>query len=87
MERRRYAHTQEEVNKFRNNPDFIEGGKDDNGKVIFLSMRIEDVLSKREKEVYDLRGNSNEEIADVLGISSKTVESNRDKINKKHFVC
>lgn len=85
METRRWAHTPQEVENFRNNPNFIESGMDDNGNIIFRDVRIEVVLSKREKEVYDMKEQSNKVIAETLGISEKGVESYRNKIKNKGF--
>ena len=85
METRRFAHNETEVEKFRNDPDFTETGQDDNGNIIFHSKKIEDVLSKREKEVYDLKEKPNEVIAENLNISEKSVESYRKKIQSKGF--
>lgn len=85
METRRWAHTPQEVEKFRNDPNFVESGIDDNGNTIFRDTRIEVVLSKREKEVYDMKEESNEVIAKTLEISVKSVESYRNKIKSKGF--
>lgn len=62
-----------------------EVGQEENGNYVFWSNKIEDVLSEREKQVYDLKEKTNEEIADILEISSKSVESYKDKIKSKGF--
>lgn len=85
METRKWAHAPKEVKKFRNDPNFIESGEDDNGNTIFRDTRIEIVLSKREKQVYDMKEQSDEEIAKALEISAKSVESYRNKIKLKGF--
>ena len=85
METRRYAHSDKEVKEFRNNPQMMEIGKDDNGNIVFKSTKIEDVLSKREKQVYDRKEQSNEIISNDLGIAVKTVEAYRQNIAKKGF--
>ena len=85
METRRYARLEKEVKQFRSNPDMIEIGKDDNGNIVFKSTKIEDVLSKREKQVYDRKDQSNEKISNDLGISVKTVEAYRQNIARKGF--
>lgn len=85
METRRVAHSEQEVTRFINNPDMVYIGQEENGNKVFKSTKIEDVLSKREKQVFDKKHQSNEKIASCLGISVKTVEAVREKILKKGF--
>jgi len=80
METRKFTHSKEEAEKYRKDPKYIESGTDDNGNVIFHSTKIEDVLSEREKQVYDMKEKSNEVIAKALEISAKSVESYRNNI-------
>lgn len=81
--KRNYAHTTEEINRFQNDRNYIYGGKNDSGTPVFLSTKAEDVLSPKELDVYVLWCRTDEEIADALGISEKTVQSYRRKITLK----
>lgn len=65
--------------------DFIFGGTNENGQQVWLNKSIESVLSPNEFKVYSLSKESNESIAEKMGISAKTVESYRSKISKKGF--
>lgn len=85
METRKFTHSKEEAEKYREDPNYIESGTDHNGNVIFRSTKIEDVLSEREKQVYDMKEKSNEVIAKVLEISAKSIENYRNKIKSKGF--
>jgi len=85
MKTRKFTHSKEEAEKYRKDINYIESGTDDNGNVIFHSIKIEDVLSEREKQVYDMKEKSNEDISIILGISVKSVDSYRNKIKSKGF--
>ena len=85
METRKFTHSKEEAAKYRKDENYIETGTDKNGNLIFHSIKIEDVLSKIEKQVYDLKEKSDEYISSVLNISKKTVGCYRDKIKSKGF--
>jgi DNA-binding NarL/FixJ family response regulator len=64
---------------------FTFGGHDDNGNQMWINNARNVVLSNREKQVYKLRNLSNQEIAQKLGISEKSVRSYREKIESKGF--
>lgn len=78
------AHSEDERNHL-SAKGFREVGREQNGNYVFWSNNMEDVLSQREKEVHSLKHKSDDEISELLGISTKSVKSYREKIKSKGF--
>ena len=62
---------------------FAFGGIDHNGDQVYINTQINARLSDTEREVFVVSDLPDSEIADKLGISEKTVEAYRKKIEKK----
>lgn len=54
---------------------------------VFINQSREVKLSQRENEVFTLSTFSNKEIANIIGISEKSVISYKSKIKSKGFDC
>jgi len=75
--KRKVAHSEEERKAFIAK-GFKEVGKEENGNYVFWSNKMTDILSKREMEVFELQDKKNVEIAEILGISEKSVLADND---------
>ncbi|MDY3326709.1 LuxR C-terminal-related transcriptional regulator [Riemerella anatipestifer] len=64
---------------------FVFSSVDENENQVFLNTSIESRLSEREMQVYNNKEKSNLEIAEMLGVSEKTIECYRDNIKRKGF--
>lgn len=82
--KRKVAHSEEERKAFIEK-GYKEVGKEENGNYVFWSNKMTDILSKREMEVFELQDKKNVEIAEILGISEKSVLAYRKKIKDKGF--
>jgi hypothetical protein len=82
--KRKVAHSEEERKAFIAK-GFKEVGREENGNYVFWSNKMTDILSKREIEVFELQDKKDIEIAELLGVSEKTVISYRKKIEDKGF--
>ena len=65
--------------------NYTFAGHDDNGNQMWLNNSKNVALSGREKEVYELQDESDNSIAEKLGISAKSVKNYREKITAKGF--